>query len=101
STYARSDLPRPAFSPDGGLLVLVGRDGAQVWGMRPDGRPAVDLASLAGLLAGRRIDATGGAVPLPVDALRTTWEALPARRPAAAVPEDSASRPAGPVAPGR
>jgi WD40 repeat protein len=54
------------FHPDGARLLIAGAGGdcAQVWDVRLDPRAADDLASLAELLSGRRIDVTGGFVPL-------------------------------------
>lgn len=51
------------------------------WEVIDDGRPTQDLIHHAELLAGRRIDPTGAAVPLDPDTLREYWKSLRFRHP--------------------
>jgi tetratricopeptide (TPR) repeat protein len=81
SGYPNSDLPLARFSTDGSQVVIASWSGVQLWDLRADARPVEDLVSLAGLLSGERIDATGGAVPLPLDDLDKTWKALRSKYP--------------------
>jgi WD40 repeat protein len=66
-----------AFDAQGLRLVSASLDGtARVWDLAPDPRPLEELQRLAEVLAGRRIDETGGVVDLTTDELRARWEAL-------------------------
>jgi hypothetical protein len=47
-----------------------------IWELPWDERPAQDLALLAGLLAGHRLDSTGALEPLGSEALRSAWQRL-------------------------
>jgi predicted Zn-dependent protease len=71
------------FSPDGRrILTASGDTTARVWDLPTDARPAADLRRLAQYLAGYRIDARAGAVPLEPAAARREEQALRARYPA-------------------
>src|SRR5262249_29427892 len=76
-----------AFSPDGLSVMVAGVRAGQAtgqvwnWDVRPDDRPAADLARASSLLAGRRIDAVGGFVPAPAAVLRDELDALRGQRP--------------------
>jgi WD40 repeat protein len=72
----QEELTFAAWSPDGRRIVTAGRDdAARIWDMPPaNDRPVAELQQLANLLAGRRIDAAGGFVPLDADAVRTLWQ---------------------------
>jgi WD40 repeat protein/tetratricopeptide (TPR) repeat protein/tRNA A-37 threonylcarbamoyl transferase component Bud32 len=72
-----------AFSPDGRRVVTGCRDGrGRVWevaqGPLP---PAHDLTRLAELLAKRRLDPSGGLVPLESEELHRAWQDLRPRCP--------------------
>jgi WD40 repeat protein/serine/threonine protein kinase/tetratricopeptide (TPR) repeat protein len=71
-----------AFSADGSRLLTACFDGRiRIWEIPRDTRPIPDLALLAQLLAGRRIDQTSGLEILGNDALSRAWETLKARYP--------------------
>jgi WD40 repeat protein/serine/threonine protein kinase/tetratricopeptide (TPR) repeat protein len=86
-----------SFSADGlAVIVARARPGQALgqvwtWDLRPDDRPVADLARASSLLAGRRIDAVGGFVPVPAAVLRDELDALRGQRPEdfAASPEES------------
>jgi WD40 repeat protein/tRNA A-37 threonylcarbamoyl transferase component Bud32 len=62
------------FGPDGRAILTSGLDGtAQVWHLPYDDRPVDALIREAQLRAGRRIDETGGEVPLSGDELLSLW----------------------------
>src|SRR5262249_12052815 len=65
-----------AVTPDG-RLVAVGAQ-PRAWDVRPDGRPVAELRQLVQVLAGHRIDDTGGYVPLDEAEFATHWQQLPA-----------------------
>jgi WD40 repeat protein len=57
--------PYAQFSPVGQSLLSAGKDGsANIWDWRPDPRPPADLTSLAELLSGSKLEASGALVPL-------------------------------------
>jgi WD40 repeat protein/predicted Ser/Thr protein kinase len=77
------DVIRHAAFEDGGEVVrLRGTKGTE-WtlDLHGDGRPVEELASLAGLLSGSRIDPQRGLLPLEADALRPIWEQMRERYP--------------------
>jgi WD40 repeat protein/serine/threonine protein kinase len=71
------------WSPDGLSLIVHGAQPGQVrlLDLRPDERPAADLARLASLVAGSEVDAVGGLAPLSADALARRLEQMRARYP--------------------
>ena len=83
----RTRVGSVAFRPDGRALLTAGMDGtARVWRLPRDDRPSDVLVLHAQVLAGRRIDQTGGEVPLGAAELSEAWDRLresdPAGRPA-------------------
>jgi WD40 repeat protein/tetratricopeptide (TPR) repeat protein len=81
-----------AFSPDGGRLATACLDGAAwVWDLPHDRRASEELALLAQALAGRRLDDTGGLVPLGAAALGEAWRRARQQAPAefTATPEQA------------
>jgi WD40 repeat protein/Tfp pilus assembly protein PilF len=71
----RRELGRAWFSADGRRLLTAGWDDtARVWEIAADDRATGDLVERAQLLAGARIHATGGLVPLPAETLRNACE---------------------------
>jgi WD40 repeat protein/serine/threonine protein kinase len=70
-----------AFSPDGQRLVTAGGTAARVWDIASDDRPAQDWLALVRLLAGHKIDATGGLQPLSAEKLQALWTDLRAKYP--------------------
>jgi tetratricopeptide (TPR) repeat protein len=78
----RDVIVRAEFSPDGRRVVTASWDAtARVWDLPHDGRPVEDLMRLGNLLAGYRIDVTGGLEPLDTAAFRSAWEALRSKYP--------------------
>jgi WD40 repeat protein len=75
-------IQQAVFEEDGEVVRLTGM-GRTVWmlDLHSDDRPAADLASLAWLLSGNRIDPDRGPLPLETDVLRRTWEGLHERYP--------------------
>ena len=76
-SWANAWASRSEFSPDGRRLLTTGRGAAKLWDLQPDDRSIEDLALLAQVLCGHRIDDTGGRLD-PVDPreLRDTWQSL-------------------------
>ncbi len=80
-----SGLPikRLEFTKQGRLETTQGPPGVpgshQIWDIAPDSRPVAELAQLAELLVGRRLDAQGAFVPVPAPDLKKAWEALHSR----------------------
>jgi WD40 repeat protein len=65
------------FSPDGRRLVTTAWvGGALVWDLTPDDRPLENLVRSASILSGRRVDASGVAVPVETSELQEAYEAL-------------------------
>jgi WD40 repeat protein/tRNA A-37 threonylcarbamoyl transferase component Bud32 len=63
------------FSPRGARVVTASNDKtARIWHLAPDERPVADLVLIATLLAGGRIDDTGGFLPLQPRELEQAWE---------------------------
>jgi WD40 repeat protein len=72
-----------AFSPDGRRVLTASWEGrARVWDLTVDARPVADLRRLAQCLAGYRIDARAGSVPLEPAVARREEQALRAKYPA-------------------
>ncbi|HEV3341072.1 MAG TPA: WD40 repeat domain-containing protein, partial [Pirellulales bacterium] len=61
------------FSPDGGRLLVCTGYGAKIWKLPAPQPSNVDLVALAELLAGARLDQTGGLAPLSTDELRARY----------------------------
>jgi serine/threonine protein kinase/WD40 repeat protein/tetratricopeptide (TPR) repeat protein len=74
------------FGPGGLRVVALGHDRAEgsrvrTWDLTPDDAPADDLAALAEWLAGRRLSAAGGLVPLSAAELQARERRVHARYP--------------------
>lgn len=85
-----------AFSPNGQHIVSASWDGtARIWTLKKETRSLVDLQLLAGLLSGRRIDASGRLVLLGTADITNAWTKLTGKYPAdfASRPDDSGVRP--------
>ncbi len=69
-----------AFTTEGGLVTAAGTPGdplaRQTWLLQREGRPAADLATLAQVLAGQRLDDTGRLQTLEDAELVKTWRDL-------------------------
>jgi WD40 repeat protein/tetratricopeptide (TPR) repeat protein len=74
-------LTRGEFIQDGRRALVGAMRGTLTWELSPDRRPAADLALLALLLSGYRIDARGNAVQVEAGTWRHAWETLHARYP--------------------
>ncbi len=73
----RTRVGSVAFHPDGQGLLTAGMDGtARVWSLPRDDRSSDVLVLQAQVLAGRRIDQTGGEVPLEPAKLSQAWARL-------------------------
>jgi tetratricopeptide (TPR) repeat protein len=71
-----------AFSPDGRRVVTASFDKtARIWDLRPEERPKEDLLRLVQVLAGHRLDDTGGFTPLTNQEMRAAWQLLKATYP--------------------
>jgi WD40 repeat protein len=71
-----------AFSPDGRRVLTASSDGtARFWDLLPEERPREDLLRLVRVLAGHRLDSTGGFTPLTNQELRAAWQLLKTRYP--------------------
>ncbi len=83
------------FRPDGRAILTNGFDGtARIWDLPHEDRPVGALILEAQVRAGRRIDQTGGEVPLSNDELLIAWRRLHDKEATPAVTE----RPASPSA---
>src|SRR5262249_12812016 len=69
------------FARDGRRALVATQPGALTWDLSPDRHPAADLALLALLLSGYRIDPRGNAIQVEVETWRRAWETLHARYP--------------------
>jgi WD40 repeat protein len=68
------------FSKDGWTLHTITVEGdRRHWALGRDDRPVEELTRLAELLAGGRIDADRGFLPLEIERLRALWEATRAK----------------------
>jgi hypothetical protein len=66
---------RAYFSPDGRQAITVCADQAvRAWSLTPDDRPVETLILHAQVLAGSRIDAEHGVLPLEGNSLRSAWQ---------------------------
>jgi WD40 repeat protein/tRNA A-37 threonylcarbamoyl transferase component Bud32 len=66
-----------SFRPDGRAILTSGLDGtARIWDLLHEDRPVDALILEAQVRAGRRIDETGGEVPLSSDELLSVWRRL-------------------------
>ena len=73
----RTEVGSVSFQPDGRGLLTAGMDGtARVWDLPGDERPSEVLVLQAQVLSGRRIDQTGGEVPLGPENLLQAWSQL-------------------------
>ena len=71
------------FSPDGRRLVTASGDHtARIWQLAKTPRPISDLALMAALSSGQRIDRTGKLAPLEPAELDSIWRTLRAQYPA-------------------
>ena len=94
-TTIRSRVNFACFRPDGRAILTSGLDGtARIWDLPHEDRPVDALILEAQVRAGRRIDQTGGEVPLSSDELLSVWRRLHDKEATPAVTE----RPAGPSA---
>ncbi|HEU0200733.1 MAG TPA: PQQ-binding-like beta-propeller repeat protein [Burkholderiaceae bacterium] len=76
-----AEVRHVAISRHGSRLVTSGVDAVRIWDIgAPHWRDDALLAAAARLMAARRIDATGGVVPLTRAQLLQTWEELRASR---------------------
>jgi WD40 repeat protein len=65
------------FSPDGHRLLSVSNDHtSKIWNLSPDDRSVDELEALAQFLAARRVDESGGVVPLNQADLPRLYERL-------------------------
>jgi hypothetical protein len=66
------------FSPDGRRVAVRsnGGSGAMLWTLEPERRTFDDLIRLAAVLSGTRIDASGAAISLQTEELRSAYEVL-------------------------
>jgi hypothetical protein len=75
------DSSSSGFNRTGDRLLTHASGFATVWDLTPEPHPTADLLRLAQLLAARRVDDTGGWVPLEPALSREHWDALRARYP--------------------
>ncbi len=75
------DSRSSAFNRSGDRVVTNAMIAAKVWNLTPEPHPTADLLRLAQLLAARRIDSTGGYVPLDQAQSREHWDSLRTRYP--------------------
>lgn len=65
------------FATDAGSLVTASENGeVRVWDLPREPRSPQELTPLAGLLAGRRLDDTGGLIPIGAGDLERSWPAI-------------------------
>src|SRR5260370_2961 len=65
------------FSPDGRRVATTCASGeVLLWDIEPDHRPLADLARMAEVLSGTRLDAAGAGVPITTEELREAYGAL-------------------------
>lgn len=73
----RDRVDHASFTQDGRILFTASADGTtRLWDFTPDARPIDDIAPLAQLLSGRRLDNTGSLVPVSATKLAENWETL-------------------------
>lgn len=73
----RDRVDHASFTQDGRILFTASADGTtRLWDFTPDVRPIDDIAQLAQLLSGRRLDATGSLVAVSATKLAENWDTL-------------------------
>ncbi|MCD6049416.1 MAG: repeat-containing protein [Verrucomicrobia bacterium] len=73
----RDRVDHASFTQDGRILFTASADGTtRLWDFTPDARPIDDIAPLAQLLSGRRLDNTGSLVPVSATRLAENWDTL-------------------------
>lgn len=73
----RDRVDHASFTQDGRILFTASADGTtRLWDFTPDARPIDDIAPLAQLLSGRRLDNTGSLVPVSATKLAENWDTL-------------------------
>ena len=88
-----NQLTAAAFSPNGRRAVTASTDGtARLWRFTPDERPVAELATLARLLSGRRIDRTGSLATAPYGDLWDDWQQLIEKYPSLFTPSKERAR---------
>src|SRR5262249_46036176 len=71
-----------AFDASGRAIITGCEDGrVRVWDLPAAMQPVADLEKLAQVLAGHRLDASVGVVPLDRETLSHHWQALQTKRP--------------------
>ena len=96
----RSEVFHVAMDPDGTRLVAAGR-GAVLWELVPDDSPIEGLTQLAQLLSSRRLDETGGVIPLSAEEIQHIWRRVKDNHPDVLSPGQPAGalRPASTTSP--
>ncbi len=78
----RDRVDHASFTQDGRTLFTASADGTtRLWDVTPDTRPVEEIAQLAQLISGRRIDNTGSLVAVPSATLAETWTKLHSKYP--------------------
>ncbi len=73
----RDRVDHASFTQDGRILFTASADGTtRLWDFTPDARPIEDIALLAQLLSGRRLDNTGSLVAVSAPKLAEYWDSL-------------------------
>lgn len=73
----RDRVDHASFTQDGRILFTASADGTtRLWDFTPDARPIDDIAQLAQLISGRRLDNTGSLVAVSATKLAENWDAL-------------------------